>query len=170
VGVKRLVGSYFDELAVGEREITRARTVTETDVVNWCALTGDWFVMHSDKVYAERSVFGQRLVPGLLVVALSGGLGVPPDAEAVMANYGIDRIRYPRPTFIGDTLHCEIQVAALDERDDKTGVATFDWRMISQDEQLVMVCQLKIVLWKKAHVRDLQACAKRAGRGHPQPT
>ncbi|MFI5798681.1 MaoC family dehydratase [Streptomyces sp. NPDC051677] len=157
IGVKRLVDSYFDDLGVGDQEITRARTVTETDVVNWCALTGDWFVMHSDKEFAERSVFGQRLVPGLMLVAFCGGLGVPPDAEAIMANYGSDRIRYPRPTFIGDTVHCEIEVAELTPRDDRTGLVAFDWRMLNQKDELVMVCQLKVVSWRNADVRRVPA-------------
>ena len=144
--MRRLIDTRFDELEIGLTERTRGRTVTEADVVNWCALTGDWFVLHSDKVYAERSVFGQRVVPGLMVVAFSGGLGVPPDAEFIIANYGTDRIRYPRPTFIGDTLYCEIRVAELRVRDEETGIAGFDWNMVNQDDQLVMSSQLKVLL------------------------
>jgi 3-hydroxybutyryl-CoA dehydratase len=153
--IKGLVDTYFDELEVGQSEVTRARTITEADVVNWCALTGDWFVMHSDKEFAAKSVFGQRLVPGMLVVAFSGGLAVPPDATAIVANYGTDRIRYPRPTFIGETLHCEVAVAELSVRDERTGVATFNWKMVNQDGELAMVCQLKILLWRNADVYQL---------------
>jgi 3-hydroxybutyryl-CoA dehydratase len=148
--MKGLINTYFDDLDLGATERTRGRTITEADVVNWCALTGDWFVLHSDKVYAEKSVFGQRVVPGMLVVAFSGGLGVPPDAEAIVANYGTDRIRYPRPTFIGDTLHCEIEVADLRERDERTGIAGFNWNMVNQDDQIVMSSQLKVLLWRSA--------------------
>jgi acyl dehydratase len=150
--MRRLIDTCFDELEIGLTERTRGRTVTEADVVNWCALTGDWFVLHSDKVYAERSMFGQRVVPGMMVVAFSGGLGVPPDAEAIIANYGTDRIRYPRPTFIGDTLHCEIRVAELRVRDDETGIAGFDWNMVNQDDQLVMSSQLKVLLRRSPRV------------------
>ena len=147
--MKGLVNTWFDDLEAGATERTRGRTITEADIVNWCALTGDWFVLHSDKEYAARSPFGQRVAPGMMVVAFSGGLGVPPDAEAIVANYGTDRIRYPRPTFIGDTLHCEIGVKELRVRDERTGVATFSWNMVNQDDQLVMSSQLKVLLWRR---------------------
>jgi 3-hydroxybutyryl-CoA dehydratase len=143
---KGLVDTYFDELELGATESTRGRTVTEADIVNWCALTGDWFVLHSDKVYAEKSMFGQRLAPGLMVLAFSGGLGVPPEAEAIIANYGTDRVRYPRPTFIGDTLHLDVEVVELRERDADTGVATFRWDMVNQDGHTVMASLLKVLL------------------------
>ena len=147
--MKGLVNTWFDDLETGATERTRGRTITEADIVNWCALTGDWFVLHSDKEYAARSAFGQRVAPGMMVVAFSGGLGVPPDAEAIVANYGTDRIRYPRPTFIGDTLHCEIRVEELRVRDEQTGVASFSWNMVNQDGDLVMTSQLKVLLWRR---------------------
>lgn len=150
---KGLVDTWFDELELGATETTRARTVTEADIVNWCALTGDWFVLHSDKVYAEKSVFGQRLAPGLMVLAFSGGLGVPPEAEAIIANYGTDRVRYPRPTFIGDTLHLEIEAEELRERDAETGIATFRWDMVNQDGLTTMSSRLKVLLKRRPSAR-----------------
>lgn len=143
---KGLVNTWFDQLELGATETTRARTVTEADIVNWCALTGDWFVLHSDKVYAEKSIFRQRLAPGLMILAFSGGLGVPPEAEAIVANYGTDRVRYPRPTFIGDTLHLEVEVEDLRERDAETGIATFRWDMVNQDGDTTMSSRLKVLL------------------------
>lgn len=141
-----LVDTYFDDLTLGAAQSTRGRTITEADIVNWCALTGDWFVLHSDKEYAARSMFGQRIAPGMMVLAFSGGLGVPPLAKAIVANYGSDRIRYPRPTFIGDTLHAEIEVADLRARDEATGIADFRWDMVNQDGLTVMVSRLKVLL------------------------
>ena len=90
----------YDELEVGQTQRTRGRTITETDIVNWCALTGDWFYPHIDKVAAERSMFGQRVAPGIMVFALGTGLGVPSDATTILANYGTDRLRYTAPTWI----------------------------------------------------------------------
>ena len=101
---------YFDEIGVGERFRSRGRTITETDIVQWCALTGDWYVLHTDAHYAAGTRFGQRIAPGLLVVAYAAGLGVPSDAPAVVANYGSNSLRFVAPTFIGDTLHLESEV------------------------------------------------------------
>jgi 3-hydroxybutyryl-CoA dehydratase len=150
--VTGMVDSFFDDLEVGMEEVTRGRTITEADVVNWCSLTGDWFVMHSDAEFAARSPFGQRIVPGVQVYAYTGGLGVPPVAHAIVANYGAERIRYPRPTFIGDTIRCQIRVADLTVRNDSTGVATFDWNAVSQHDELVMTSQLKVLLRRNADV------------------
>ena len=61
----------FGELEVGQTQRTRGRTVTETDIVNWCALTGDWFYPHIDAVAAERSMFGKRVAPGIMVFAMA---------------------------------------------------------------------------------------------------
>jgi 3-hydroxybutyryl-CoA dehydratase len=141
-----LLDTYFDDLRLGDRQVTRGRTVTEADVVNWCALTGDWFVLHSDAEYAKKSMFGERLAPGLMVLAFAGGLGVPPDSEAIIANYGSDRVRYPRPTLFGDTVHLEIEVEELSARDDSTGVATFRWDMLNQRDETVMSSRLKALM------------------------
>jgi 3-hydroxybutyryl-CoA dehydratase len=144
-----LLNEYFDKLSVGQSEVTRARTITEADVVQWCALTGDWFLMHSDKEYAAKSVFGQRLVPGVQLVAYAGGLAVPPDTTSIVANYGMDAIRFPRPTFIGDTVRCVVSVAELSERDENTGVATYAFDMRNQNDETVMLCKLKVLVWRR---------------------
>lgn len=144
-----LVDSYFEDLTVGDRQRTHGRTVTEADIVNWCSLTGDWFVLHSDAEYAKGSVFGQRIAPGLMVLAFSGGLGVPAISEAIIANYGSDRVRYPRPTFIGDTLYADIEVAELIERDEDTGIAAFRWDMVNQDDETVMSSRLKVLVRRR---------------------
>lgn len=144
-----LVDSFFEDLRVGARQRTHGRTVTEADIVNWCSLTGDWFVLHSDAEFASRTQFGQRIAPGLMVLAFSGGLGVPAISEAIVANYGSDRVRYPRPTFIGDTLYGDIEVEELIERDAGTGIASFRWDMVNQDEQTVMSSRLKVLVRRR---------------------
>jgi 3-hydroxybutyryl-CoA dehydratase len=141
-----LVDTYFDDLDIGMTQASRGRTITETDIVNWCATTGDWFVLHSDKEYAARSEFGQRIAPGVMVFAFSGGLCVPPMPRAIIANYGSDKIRYPRPTFIGDTLHADIEVAEKQIRGEDRGVATFRWDMVNQNGDVVMASFLKVLL------------------------
>jgi len=141
-----LIDTFFEELELGARQETHGRTITEADIVNWCALTGDWFVLHSDKEYAAASMFRQRIAPGMMIVAFTGGLCVPPISDAIVANYGSDRIRYPHPTFIGDTVHAEVEVIDLRERDDETGIATFRIDMISQEGDTVMSSRLSVLL------------------------
>lgn len=139
----------YDELEVGEVQTTRGRTITEADVVNWCALTGDWFYPHIDKVAAERSMFGQRVVPGIMVYALGTGLGVPADSTTILANYGADTLRYTRPTWIGDTIHLEIEVLEREDRDAKAGVVTYRWDILNQNGTTVCASKLKILTAKE---------------------
>lgn len=144
-----LLWRHYDDLSLGDAQVTRARTVTEADIVSWCAFTGDWFVLHSDKESAARSMFGQRIAPGMMVMAMSGGLGVPPDTTAVLANYGTDRIRYPRPTLIGDTIHVEIEVLGKQERDEGSGIVDFRWDVLNQNGETVAASRLRVLIARK---------------------
>jgi len=65
---------YFEDFQVGETVVTRARTVTETDIVSFAALTGDWYPLHTDVEYAKKGPFGERIAHGLLVLSIANGL------------------------------------------------------------------------------------------------
>src|SRR5438270_12577455 len=123
----------YNELEVGQTQRTRGRTITETDIVNWCSLTGDWFYPHIDAVAAERSMFGKRVAPGIMVFAVATGLGVPADATTILANYGTDKLRYTAPTWIGDTLYLDIEVIDKPDRDDKAGLISHRCDMLNQN-------------------------------------
>jgi acyl dehydratase len=136
-----------DELAVGTRLRTRGRTITETDVVNWCSMTGDWQVVHTDAVYAQSSRFGQRIAPGLMVLAFAAGLGIPPSSDTIIANYGTDKLRFVAPTFIGDTLHLEAEVLEITPRRPAVdAVVRCAWNMVNQNGKPVMVSDLLILM------------------------
>jgi acyl dehydratase len=138
---------HFDELEVGAQFKTRGRTITESDVVQWCALTGDWYVLHTNAHYAEQTRFGQRIVPGLLVLAYAAGLGIPPDAPGIVANYGTDNLRFTAPTFIGDTLHLEASVLSKEiRREGKDGVVRLGWNMVNHNGVMVMKSDLQILM------------------------
>jgi acyl dehydratase len=138
---------HFDEVTVGERFVSRGRTITETDIVNWCAMTGDWHVLHTDAHFAAQQRFGQRIAPGLLVYAIGTGLGVPADAHAIVANYGVDRLRFTAPTVIGDTVHLEAEVLGKEvKREGRDGVVTISWGMCNQNGITVLASELKILL------------------------
>lgn len=141
------LNKYFNEIEVGERFHTRGRTITESDIVQWCALTGDWNVLHTDAHFAARSRFRQRIAPGLLVQAYAAGLGVPPDAPAVIANYGTDALRFTAPSFIGDTLHLEAEVKTLRVKTEgRDGVVQMMWNMVNQNGNMVMSSDLQILM------------------------
>ena len=143
-----LLARTFEELQVGDAQSTRGRTVTEADIVGWCSLTGDWFVLHSDAVAAAKSPFGRRIAPGMMVWAYGAGLGVPPDSATIMANYGSDHLRYTAPTYIGDTIHLELEVLGKEDRGPKSGIVEFRWDIINQNGDPVCVSRVKVLMAK----------------------
>lgn len=138
---------YFDEIELDDWMASRGRTITEADIVQWCSLTGDWYVLHTNAHYAAQTRFGQRVVPGLLVLAYAAGLGVPPDAPAIIANYGTDNLRFIAPTFIGDTLHLEARVLSKEsKREGRDGLIRLEWNMLNQNGITVMKSDLQILM------------------------
>jgi 3-hydroxybutyryl-CoA dehydratase len=134
---------YFDEIEIGQRWVTKGRTIAEADVVNFAYLSGDWHSIHTDREYAAGTAFGQRIAHGFLILSVATGM-VPARRETVLALYGVDRIRFIAPVFIGDTVHLEMEAVEKKERDDGTGVVAFDFRMVNQRGEPVIVCVYKL--------------------------
>ena len=106
-------GLYFEEFQAGDELVSPGRTVTETDIVQFSALTGDWTQLHSDAVWAADTPFGQRIAHGALGLSIATGLlarmGVI--EGTALAFRGIDEWKFSKPIFIGDTIHVAARVA-----------------------------------------------------------
>jgi acyl dehydratase len=149
----------FDQLALGQRSRSKGRTITETDVVNFCALTGNWLDIHADAEFSKTSKYGQRVVQGGLVFVISNALfGF--DAKVIAAFYGVDKLRFRKPTFIGDTIHSESEIMNLREKDEKYGVATAKLEARNQRNEVVMSCDFSVLVH-----RSPQAASQGAGPG-----
>ncbi len=105
-------GLYFEEFAVGDQVESVGRTITETDVVNFAALSGDWNLIHTDAEYSQGQMFGQRVAHGLLILSVASGLAVRLGflEETTLAFRSISDWRMQRPVFIGDTIHVRLTV------------------------------------------------------------
>jgi len=138
---------YFDELNVGERWESRGRTITETDLVLFAAFTGDWYPLHTDKEWAARTPFKQRIAHGMLVLSVATGLFdmVP---GPIAAFYGMERVRFVRPTFIGDTLYVEVEVTGKEEKDAQRGLVAFRIEVKSKTQETNAVVDMKILMNK----------------------
>ena len=135
----------YGELAVGQRRCSGGRTMTETDVVNFCGLTGNWLAIHSDAEFAKKSMYGQRVVQGGLVFVVTNALfGF--DASVVEAFYGVDKLRFLKPTFIGDTLHAESEIIALRDKGEHHGVATARLTAVNQRAETVLSCEFSLLI------------------------
>lgn len=135
----------FDELQLGHRMRSRGRTMTEADVVNFCAMTGNWLDIHADAEFSRTSKYGQRIVQGGLVCVVANALfGF--DANVIAAFYGVDNLRFRKPTYIGDTLHAEREIIKLRAKDDNYGVATAKLEAWNQRNEVVMSCDFSVLV------------------------
>lgn len=105
---------YYEDLEVGQTFRSPARTVTEADLTIFSMVSGDWNPIHSDAEYARETPYGERIVHGVLGVAIVTGmfdrLGIFEDSA--LALLGIDEWRFRAPILVGDTVHMELDIAA----------------------------------------------------------
>jgi len=139
---------YGDNFSIGDVYHTAAITVTETHVVNWAGLTGDFYPLHMDKEYAAKTQFGERLVHGPLIFGLAVGLvslaGFGEDS--VIAWLGADNMRMLLPVKIGDTIRVKVEVK--DQSKTKSahkGVQVWLYTVLNQHDEPVMSFDYKMM-------------------------
>ncbi|MBA3866958.1 MAG: MaoC family dehydratase N-terminal domain-containing protein [Solirubrobacterales bacterium] len=138
----------FDALELGGRFRSPGRTITETDLVSFSALTGDHHPLHTDVEWAAQSEFNGRIAHGMLLLSYCVGL-VPLDPAQVLALRGFERVAFKRPVRIGDTIHVEGELEAKKELDAATGLVLFAWKIVNQRSEVVTLAKVK-VLWRRA--------------------
>ena len=148
---------YFEELQIGESLTTHRRTVTEADIVNFGCLSGDHFYAHFDELAAKDSFFGQRVAHGYFVISAAAGLFVDPGQGPVIANYGIDNLRFIEPVAIGDTIQVKLtakrKIKKTKRPDDKyyTGVVVWDIEVINQHNEAVAIYDILTLVERQEH-------------------
>ncbi len=128
-------GLYFEEFEIGATMRTRGRTITEADLVQFAALTGDYNPMHTDAEYSRDAFMGARVAHGMLTLSYAVGqayqLGIL--ERTVLGFRGLE-MKFSSPVFIGDTIHAEIKVSdTKPARRLGGGVVTLELRIVKQD-------------------------------------
>jgi 3-hydroxybutyryl-CoA dehydratase len=105
-------GKWFEEFEAGMKVTSPGRTVTEADIVNFAGLSGDYNQIHVDAEFSKEQPFGQRVAHGLLVMAIVSGLANQTGLidRTVIAFREIDKWKFSKPVFIGDTIHVALEV------------------------------------------------------------
>jgi len=146
-------GLYFEELQVGsEFEHAIHRTVTETDNLLFTTLTHNPQPLHLDVEFARRSQHGRRLVNSYFTLALVVGISVGDTTlGTTIGNLGMEKVEFPNPVFIGDTLRVRTRI--LDRRESKTradrGIVWFEHVGINQRDEVVCECVRKGMMIKR---------------------
>jgi acyl dehydratase len=142
-----VIDKPFDAFEIGERFVSRARTITEADLVMFSAFTGDWYPLHTDAEYVKTTPYQQRIAHGMLVLSVATGLSRL-EPGWVVAFYGMDRVRFTNPTFIGDTIHVESEVVGKDDKGPRGGVITFQTEVKKHTGEVVVSATMKVLVAK----------------------
>lgn len=129
----------FTELEVGDAVITKKRTVTLADIEAFADLSGDKFYAHMDQAAAQRNpFFKDRVAHGYFLVSLAAGLFVEPNEGPVLANYGLDDLRFSAPVYAGDTLQVQFTCKQKTNRETENyGEVRWDTAIVNQEGALV---------------------------------
>ncbi len=146
---------YFEELEIGETLITHRRTLSEADVVNFACLSGDHFYAHLDETAAKDSFFGKRVAHGYLIISAAAGMFVDPAPGPVIANYGMESLRFIEPVGFGDTIQVRLTVKQKirkDKRDPEekpNGVVVWDVEVTNQHDDPVALYNILTLVERK---------------------
>jgi len=145
---------HFDELKVGDTLFTHRRTVTEADVVNFAGISGDNFYAHTDDLAAQRSIFERRVAHGYFVLSAAAGLFVDPGEGPVLANYGLESLRFVKPVYPGDTIRVRLTVKQKTAKETPKdgvpqGVVAWDVEVTNQHDEPVAVYTILTLVRRK---------------------
>jgi acyl dehydratase len=141
---------FFDEIAVGEAYESPGRTVTESDIVVFAGLTGDYNVLHTDAEFMKHSIFGERIAHGLLCLAIQSGLFNRAASEyATLGMTGL-RWKFKAPVKIGDTITLKAKVTAKrDVPKTHQGVVTLERTIVNQRGEVVQQGETDLLVEKR---------------------
>jgi acyl dehydratase len=142
------IGSYFEEVEVGQTMVTRGRTVTEADIVQFAALTGDYNPMHTNAEYMQTHPMGQRVAHGMLTLSYAVGqlyqLGFM--ERTVLAFRGLE-MKFSLPVFIGDTIHVRLTIKEKKEMKRLGGgIVSAEVKIINQAGKTVQSGTMELLL------------------------
>ena len=133
----------MSELQIGDTVVTASRTVTREDVDHFAEFTGDTFYAHTDEAAAaENPLFGGIVAHGYLILSLAAGLFVDPAPGPVLANTGLDRLRFTKPVKPGDTIRAVLTCAAKTPRTPQQGEVRWDVQVLDQEDAVVASYEL----------------------------
>ncbi|WP_342511005.1 MaoC/PaaZ C-terminal domain-containing protein [Sporosarcina sp. FSL K6-1522] len=136
-------GLFYEDFQIGDKFLSPSRTITETDVVNFAGLSGDYNLLHVDKEYAKNTVFQERIAHGLLGLSIASGLFTRTElnrrmSKNLIALLGLESWSFLAPIKINDTINLEIEIVEMKETSKQDrGVVKFVRKIINQNGVVV---------------------------------
>ena len=146
---------YFEDLNVGDKSISSARTVTEADIVNFAGLSGDYNTIHIDREFAQQTPYKQRIAHGILVLSIGSGLFTNSDLNISMRKNVIAlmeiKCRFLKPVFIGDTIHVEAVITEKKEtKKPDRGIVIMERTICNQKDEAVQTLDAILMIRRRA--------------------
>jgi acyl dehydratase len=141
---------YFEEFEVGRRYPTYSRTITEADLVMFCALVGYKTPLFIDEHYAKKTRFGGRIVPSSLTMAYSTAMTESFFRTTLVAHLSSNNAAFHAPVRPGDTIRTEVEVVAKESKSPKSGVVMFRDHVSNQDDVLVYTVEKKVLISRRS--------------------
>jgi oxepin-CoA hydrolase/3-oxo-5,6-dehydrosuberyl-CoA semialdehyde dehydrogenase len=133
----------MSELKIGDTWKTESREITLQDIEHFAEFTGDKFYAHMDEEAAKASpIFEGRVAHGYLILSFAAGLFVDPDPGPVLANTGLENLRFLTPVYPGDSIRVELSVRAKSTKSEETGQVRWAVEVFNQDDELVATYDL----------------------------
>ena len=135
-----MTGLYWEEWKIGAEFVTSARTITETDIINFAGISGDYNPLHIDEEFCRNTQFGTRIAHGPLVYSIATGLIFQLHLydDTRIAFLGFDSLKFTKPVKIGDTIHARVEVIEKREtsKSDR-GIMKRLLQVLNQNNELV---------------------------------
>lgn len=129
---------YFDDLALGQEWESQGRTVTETDIVNFAGVSGDFNPIHVDHHFAQSTPFRRPIAHGVLIMAIGTGLGTNSPPVRTVAFLGIREWRFTGVVFPGDTIRIKTKVVHKELRGrGKRGEVHWQRTVLNQENKVI---------------------------------
>lgn len=128
---------YFEDVAVGDRWKSLGRTVTETDVVNFAGMTGDYNPLHVDHEHTKNTAFGRPIAHGLLGLSMMAGLGSNSPLMQTEAFLRLQEWNFLKPIYIGDTIYVETEIVSKELSSRRRGLITWRRKIRNQRGEVV---------------------------------
>jgi acyl dehydratase len=146
-------GKTFDDLNIGDEVTTTGRTITETDVVNFAGISGDFHPEHMNDEYAKKGPLGGRIAHGLLTIAVATGMvnqtGITEGTTIAVLEM---KVRFIKAVRFGDTIRSILKIANKKEtKKPDRGIVTAALRVLNQKDETVMEAEIVIMLYRRGY-------------------
>ena len=145
---------WFDDVEVGQKWLSPARTLTEGDVVNFASMTGDYNPLHVDHDYAAKSIYRKPIAHGLLGLSWVAGLGSTSPLMQTLAFTSVKQWEFLLPIYFGDTVHVVTRCLAKTPKGKKSGQIVWERQLVNQKDQVVQQGQFETLVSIKQPTKD----------------